>query len=494
MTDASLTPEAVIARYERARQRRRAWEGVWRDCYDYALPRRDGALAGQSAGAAAESRLFDGTAPDAVEQLAASLVAELTPPWSRWLDFQARTADGPPPEELQDLAAGLQGHFDRSNFQTEIHQCFLDLAVAGTACLLFEEAAVGEDSAFRFTAVPLGEVVVEEGPSGRPDATFRRSRVTPAQAAARFPQAESALYGGDAADDASREILEAVVPDSMNRYRYLAVLAGDGGDAEGPLVLARGMFAHSPFINFRWLKAPGETYGRSPVMKVLADIKTANKVVELMLKNASIAVTGIWQADDDGVLNPAAIRLTPGSIIPKAVGSQGLQPLKPANDFALSEALLQDLRQRIRHGLLADQLTLAGAPQMTATEVLERTSAMTRLLGAAYGRIQAELMQPLARRALAILHRRGEAPEMILDTAMVATEFQSPLTRRQRMERAAPLLQWFSLASAAGPEALQGLDMPAAARWLAESFSVPRGLLRTPPAAISPQADKEAQQ
>ena len=57
-------------------------------------------------------------------------------------------------------------------------------------------------------------------------------------------------------------------------------------------VLAEGRFS-PPFINFRWLKAPGEVYGRSPVMKALPDIKTANKVVELVLKNASTRVTGI---------------------------------------------------------------------------------------------------------------------------------------------------------------------------------------------------------
>ena len=63
-------------------------------------------------------------------------------------------------------------------------------------------------------------------------------------------------------------------------------------------------------------------------MKALPDIRTANKVVELILKNASIAVTGIWQAEDDGVLNPANIKLVPGTIIPKAVGSAGLTPLE----------------------------------------------------------------------------------------------------------------------------------------------------------------------
>ena len=61
----------------------------------------------------------------------------------------------------------------------------------------------------------------------------------------------------------------------------------NGRDAE-PAVLREGRHWDNPFINFRWQKAPSETYGRSPVMKALPDIKTLNKVVELMLKNASI--------------------------------------------------------------------------------------------------------------------------------------------------------------------------------------------------------------
>ena len=86
-----LTPEKLISCYENARRRRGTWESLWQDCYEYALPRRDGALSSHSAGHPAgedkQQRLFDGTAPDAVEQLAASLMAELTPAWSRWLDF-----------------------------------------------------------------------------------------------------------------------------------------------------------------------------------------------------------------------------------------------------------------------------------------------------------------------------------------------------------------------------------------------------------------------
>lgn len=496
MTTCDMTPESLIRRYERAKQVRSHWESHWQDCYDFALPRRDGALTAQPQGEKKNQTLFDGTAPDAVEQLAAALLAEMTPTWTRWMNFVpgAEIDDDAKADvagDLDQLSRTVQGHFDRSNFQIEIHQSFLDLVTIGTACLLFEEMPVGEATAFKFTAIPIGEIVLAEGPSGRLDTVYRRCEMTESQLAQRFPKSDLPeryrLIGGDH-DEQRFAILEAVVPDERNRYRYIA-LALDDETAQGePAVLSEGVYDRSPFIAFRWLKAPGESYGRSPVMKVLPDIKTANKVVELMLKNASIAVTGIWQADDDGVLNPAAIRLVPGTIIPKAVGSQGLQPLQPANDFTLSETLLQGLRERIRHGLLVDQLQLAGSPQMTATEVMERTSAMTRMLGATFGRLQAELVQPLAQRALAVLVRRGEAPPMALDGRLVELQMTAPLARRQRMEKAAPLLQWLNLAGSAGPAAMGAIDMAQASRWLAEAMSVPPDLFADPNAAAATAA------
>ncbi len=477
-------PKALVERYRKAKEGRAQWEAHWRECYDYAMPQRDGAVSPQTAGGKKTDKLFDATAPDAVDQLAAGMLSQLTPPWSRWFALAAGI-DAVPQDrealsgELERAAAILQSNMDRSNFAVEIHQCYLDLVTAGTATLMCEESAPGGPSAFSFSAVPLSQVVLEESPGGQLDTTFRLSELTPARFRARFPDAEL----GESVQKRAREngeaifsVLEAVMPEGSG-YAYTAVLEKGPGGAGEPVVLAEGRFDTSPFITFRWLKAPGEVYGRSPVMKALPDIKTANKVVELVLKNASIAVTGIWQADDDGVLNPATIKLAPGTIIPKAVGSAGLTPLAAPGRFDVSQIVLDDLRAAIRKALLADKLGQINAPRMTATEVLERAAEMARVLGATFGRLQSELLSPLISRTLAILARRGEIPPLHIDGRIVDLKYTSPLASGQAQREAQNTLLWLDAVKSLGPQALTAVDLEAAARWLGRAFGVPGELI-----------------
>ncbi len=497
MTD--LEPDKLLQRYERAKSKRANWESHWRECYEYAMPQRDGVIDDNAPGEKKTDKLFDGTAPDAVDQLAASLMAELTPPWSRWFELVAGVELTPEESAaiaapLQEASQAIQSNFDRSNFAVEIHQCFLDLVTIGTASLLFEEAPLGEASAFRFTAVPIGEAVLEEGGLGRLDITYRKTALTRPQMQTRFPKFEAEddqlsnpLRGDGAdADDRVFDVLEGVVPEQDRGYRYMAVLLSEQNKNNEPFLLREGQFQESPFLNFRWMKAPGEVYGRSPVMKALPDIKTANKTVELVLKNATISVTGIWQADDDGVLNPATVRLSPGTIIPKAVGSSGLTPLQAPGRFDVSQIVLDDMRTRIRHSLLADQLGPLQGPQMTATEVMERSAQMARMLSATYGRLQAELLNPLANRALAILRRRGEVPDILIDGREVDLNIVSPIARQQKQAEAQGAMQWLQSLQVAGPQAVAVVNPEAAARWLAKAFNVPDTILNPP---MMPGAD-----
>lgn len=481
-----LTPENVLERFRKAKQNRGVWESHWQECYDFALPHRSGFFTAGMSGEKRADKLFDGTAPDAVDQLAASMLAHLTPPWARWFGLTPGPETDPQDldnmsEELEKASATLQTHFERSNFSIEMHQCFLDLVTVGSACLLFEEAPAGEASAFRFTAVPLSQVMMDEGVNGLLSDTFRRSEMTFSHLQARFSEHNFPAEMASRAEkdkDHRYSVVEAVIENGP-RFDYMAVLEHGYGGVGEPVLLRRGVFSQSPFIGFRWLKAPGESYGRSPVMKALPDIKTANKVVELSLKNASIAVTGIWQADDDGVLNPATIKLAPGTIIPKAVGSAGLTPLQSPGSFDLSQVVLEELRKRIRHALLADKLGATDSKQMTATEVLERSAEMARILGATYGRLQAELLTPLVVRALAILTRRGEVDDLRIDGRFIDLQYKSPLARQQTRKEAQDILAWIQSLSSLGPEATAVIDPLKTARFLAKAYGVPADILKT---------------
>jgi hypothetical protein len=483
--DEALLLDKLMQRFEQSRNSRFKWEPLWQECYNFVLPQRGGFDGFDNAGRTRMETIFDATAMDAADQLAASLLGNLTPIWSQWFglkpgpELSAVEAEALAPV-LERAAKTIQDHFDRSNFAVEIHQCYLDLIIGGTASLCFEESDPGSFSAFRFHAVPLADIYLEEGVSGVLDGTYRILNMTLAQLSDRYPLAVMSLpprliKQGEKEPQTRFKVMESVLPDALGTFTMTAVLTETGQE---PQILEQTRLPASPVINFRWLKGPGEIYGRSPIMKSLPDIKTANKVVELILKNASIAVTGVWQADDDGVLNPANIQLQPGSIIPKAVGSKGLQPLEMPGRFDVSELMLDSLRSRIRHSLLTDRLGPVMGPRMTATEVIERSAEMSLLLGATYGRLQSELLTPLIKRAFAILRRRGEVPDIALDGRLVAVDYRSPLARSQGQRNVQNTLSWINSVLAMGPEAAQAVDLARAARFLGEALGVPSDLIR----------------
>ena len=370
--------------YRRALDIRAPWLKRWDDARRYIMPTDD----------ADNATLFDSTAADAADNLAASMYTLLTPPESLWISLVRESELSPSPEPA---TAALRANLNDSNFYTTIHQCYMDLVTLGTTCLFMAENPIGADSAFSFTAIPMTDIAILK------DAIFHTTSMAASEVIAKYPTwtpPASLLDSIKRNPDMPLRLVQSLV--GTDFVAWLDV----GGDIENNIV-ATGRFETNPYLIFRWSLSSGELYGRGPVLRALPDIKTANKVVELVLKNATIAVSGIWQADDDGVINLSNINLTPGAIIPKAVGSSGLTPLSSGANFDVSQLVLKDLRERIRHTLLADRLGLLSEKEMTATEIMARNSDMMRILGATYGRLLQEFIRPLCERGLYILSRRG---------------------------------------------------------------------------------------
>lgn len=370
--------------YKRALDLRAPWLNRWDMARRYTVPTSDEDMA----------TIFDATAMDASDNLAASIYSLLTPPESLWVQLIGESAQS----QNADIAtSALRANLNDSNFYTTIHQCYMDLVTLGTACLFMAESPIGASSAFTFTAIPMTDIAI------LPNAVFHTTSMPACDVLDKYP---AWTPPSDLRDSISRnpemplKLVQSLVGTDFTAWLDV------GGDIENNIV-STGTFETNPYIIFRWSLASGELYGRGPVLRALPDIKIANKVVELVLKNATIAVTGIWQADDDGVINLSNINLTPGAIIPKAVGSSGLTPLTSAANFDVSQLILKDLRERIRHALLADRLGLLSEKEMTATEILARNTDMMRILGATYGRLLHEFIRPLCDRGLQILARRG---------------------------------------------------------------------------------------
>ncbi|MGE5503549.1 MAG: portal protein, partial [Actinomycetota bacterium] len=121
---------------------------------------------------------------------------------------------------------------------------------------------------------------------------------------------------------------------------------------------------------------------------------------------------------------------------------------------------------------------------------------MARLLGATYGRLLSELLTPLVMRAVHILRRRGEIPDIAVDGRLVELQYRSPLAQSQAQRDARNLLAWVSSLGGLGPAAAGTVDAAALARWLGRAFNVPAELMATQaapaPAADGPTADARA--
>jgi len=236
----------------------------------------------------------------------------------------------------------------------------------------------------------------------------------------------------------------------------------------------------NPFICFRWSKCAGEVYGRGPLMNALSAIKTTNLTIELILENAQMSISGIYQMDDDGVVNPDTIQLVPGSIIPKAIGSAGLQPIQAAGGFDVAQLVLGDMRLNIKRALYNDMLGNPDRTPASATEVAERMADLSRRIGSAFGRLQAELVQPVLQRVIYILKKQGRIDLPTVNGREVKIKSVSPLAQAQANQDITSVARFLELIQGRfGPEMMQLLvNSEETAAFLAKKFGVPDTLIR----------------
>jgi hypothetical protein len=492
--------EALLERAKRAERKRDLFESLMRDCYQYAMPERDG---WQSFGYGQErvAIVYDSTAMSATGRFATRLQNALFPPGQRWarLDTPPELADADDAQAIQvDLDRATERlfrHIHGSNFDQAVHEFAHDLA-AGVGCMLVENGrtALGRTRGplLRFTAVPAAYVGFDEGPFGVVEGIFHTQRLPARNFRRTYPDARGVPPGiaQMEADRPDEEItlLQCTTYDAeMDRWCFQVLIR------EQKQEVVRRYYRTCPWVIARWMKAPGECYGRGPLTAALPDIRTLNKLREFGLMAAAFATAGCWTALDDGVLNPDAVRIVPGAVIPVRSngGPQGrsLASLEFPGNFQLQTTYENDLRTSIRQQLFDDPLPPEVQVGLTATEVIERVRRFQADTGA-FGRLEADAVRPLVARCIDILEEAGifagDAFAGLMEAVqqdIVRVVPTSPLAAaqdRSDVQTVMGLFAGLAQAGQAGGELLRhALHIPRTGRWLAQRSGVPSQLIPT---------------
>ena len=157
-----------------------------------------------------------------------------------------------------------------------------------------------------------------------------------------------------------------------------------------------------------------------------------------------------------------------------------MQPINAAGRFDVAQLVLGDQRLNIKRALFNDMLGDPDKTPATATEVAERMADLSRRMGSAFGRLQAELIQPVLQRVIYILKKQGRIEVPTVNGREIKVRSVSPLAQAQANQDISSVARFLELVGGVfGPEMLQVLiDSEQTAVHLAKKFGVPESLIR----------------
>lgn len=491
-----IDPSAICKRLGELKSGRSVHEVTWRECFDYTYPLRgDGFTESRLTapqGDAKRAKILDSTATDSMRMLASAIMSGLTPANSRWFELDV---DMETEEERQwfDAAADtLWTNIHQANFDAEAYEGALDIVGAGWEVLFIDEDR--RRGGLTFQQWPISSCyLASTRADGRVDTIYREHCMPAAAAIAEFGELAVSKQVRDLAKakpDEEVQFIHAIYPrenarDGARMARNLP-FASVVVESKSKHVVRESGFHEFPCVAPRWLRIPNTSYGVGPVYDALADIRMLNELKGMELSSADVAISGMWIAEDDGVLSPRTIKIGPRKVI-VANSVDSMKALQTGSDFKLAEFLVEGLQASIRKVLMSDQLQPRDGPAMTATEVHVRVQLIRQLLGPIYGRLQAEYLQPLVERCFALAYRAGalgQAPQSLAGKEF-SVKYVSPMARAQRLEDVTAIERLYANIGAVAqakqdPSVFDLVDDNEAIEKTAEGLGVPAGVLRMP--------------
>jgi hypothetical protein len=489
-----MNPEQIVKKVDDLKGQRGVWESHWQECLDYVMPNKNDVTKMGAEGEKKGVNLFDSTAIQANELLAGALHGLLTNPSAIWFDLSTGEEnlddDDTIKKWLQKTTRTIHMTLNNSNFQTEIHECYLDLTSVGTAPLFMEE---DDETDVRFSSHLVAGVLVEENSKGLIDRVYRIFRWTAKQIVQEF--GKDALKISEVKKAYEKELADKFEVIQAIYYRDQDGLSEEKKKGpKGYPVASKHVFKKSktelresgfrewPCAVPRWSKTSNEVYGRSPTMKVLADVKMLNAMQESVIQGAQLTAAPPVQAPDDGFILP--LKTKPyGVNYYRAGSSDRIEEIFKNVRVDFGHQTVEDVRKRIREGYYVDIFQLANGPQKTAYEVAQITEEKMRLLGPLLGRMQPELLQVMITRVFGILFRKGKIdkiPDQLMGRRIVV-RYSSLIARAQRISEGQNIMRMMQAVQPfvqLDPTIMDNVDGDEVLKFVADVYGTPAKVMR----------------
>lgn len=426
-------------------------EDVWQQISEFVLPNRGDFTAKRAKGSRMDQRVFDTTAVQANEMLAAAIHSGLINPASTWFNLVPDTIADLGIEErrwLDNAQRRMMRTFNSptANFYQQAHEFLLDLVAYGTAIMYIDEET---GDGIRFNARHLSEIHIAENSKGSVDTVARTFKFSARQAAQEWGDEKlSSNLRMALASDPQKEFdfIHIVMPrkdaerlgmDSLEGVAKNRDYVGYYVCEEDKHVINTAGFYENPYIVARWEKLVGETYGRSPAWNALSDIRMINVMSEVMIRAAQKQVDPPLLVSDDGVIMP--LQTTPSGVNVGGVSLDGrplIQPLQTGGSLSIGIEMMDQRREAIRQAYFVDQFVRKQGTPVTATEAVQNQENGLRLTGPQLSRVQVEFLAKVIDRVFAVHMRAGDFgdPPESLDQVDLNTEYSSPLAKNQRFQ------------------------------------------------------------
>lgn len=499
MTEADPKALSIIKRHDKMMSDRGNWLQHWQDLKDLVRPSTtDFTSSYKVKGKKLTMNIYDGTATWANEQLAAGLHSFLTNPTARWFNIKVENIEtsqlsGESLEWLEMVSDIIYGEYADPdvNFNPIVHELYLDLGSFGTGVLYQDYNRKRRSLSFR--AFALGDCAIAENSDGFVDTLSREIVMTRRQMEQMFGDSvPPPTSDKKTEDDREFHVVHMVFPRSdRDATKYTSknmpfasvYVCKDKG-----VILRDSGFTAFPYHVPRWTKLAGETYGRSPGMNCLPDIKMVNKMSKTVIKAAEKITDPPLMVPDDGFILP--IKTAPGSLMfYDATTLDHNYLLKPLETRGRPEIGLDMMNQRREHIIRCFFIDYLMRPKkkerQTTTEIIDDREEMLRQLAPVIGRLQAELLGPVIRRSYSLLNEAGRIPPAPPELANAALDidYVSPAARAQFGTKAINIqrfLQDIVPLAEAKPEIMDVINSDNYASEMAKLREVSRRIINSP--------------